>query len=195
MLVSVRERKIKRVVSRFKLNDMKYFPLLALVLAAGCATAPSSSSNDTYQQNLATAQAVLEAHSNADYDAWLSYHAEDAVIWGASYGSEKMTAPEAAELFATYHSVVEGISTAREVWLPGVDTLNLQADGSVRVYADWTSISKINGDTIDVRAYHFWNFDESGKITQAGNFFDASGLQAAIMAPAPEAETEEVAGE
>jgi ketosteroid isomerase-like protein len=157
---------------------MRAFPLLSILLIAGCAQAPS---NAEYQKNLATAKAVMQAHIDMDYDAWLAYYADDAVVWDAPYGTDKISAADAAVLFATHHDAFDGISMSREVWLPGVDTLNLQADGSVRAYINWAGTSKINGKKLDLRAYHYWNFNGDGKITQQGDFYDAGGVQSYVM--------------
>lgn len=168
---------------------MRILPLFAFAVLASCSQAPASSdaasANATYKANLATAQAANQAHIDADYDTWKSFYTEDAVIWDATYGSQKMTVAKAAETFAGHHAAIDGIRTAREVWLPGVDTLNLQADGSVRAYIDWNGTSKANGHELELRAYHYWNFDEAGKINQQGDFYDAGGLLVAAIPPPP----------
>lgn len=168
-----------------KSNAMRLSLFLAAALLAGCATQTDDSANEAYQKNLATAKAAIQSHIDADYDSWMTYHAEDAVVWGATYGSEKMSGAEAAVQFGGHHDAFDGIATTREVWLPGVDTLNLQADGSVRAYINWTATSKANGHEVNLRAYHYWNFNEDGKINQEGGFYDAGGLMAASIPPPP----------
>lgn len=172
---------------------MRTLPFFALALLASCSQAPTSGVSDTYKANLATAKAATQAHIDADYDTWMSLHTEDAEIWDAPYGSTKMTAAEGAKAFAGHHEAFEGIATTREVWLPGVDTLSLAADGSVRAYLTWTATSNANGHVANLRAYHYWNFDETGKINQEGGFYDAGGLEAACTPAAPAAEDAEVA--
>jgi ketosteroid isomerase-like protein len=155
---------------------MKYllFSMPFLVLA-GCAT---NANNAVYKKNLATAQAVLAAHAAADYDTWMTLHHEDAVIWDADYGSESMTRDEAALLYASHHEAIDGIDGSDAVWLPGVDTLSLEADGSVRAYINWKGTAVATGVSIDLRAYHYWNFKD-GKVVAEGNYYDAGGLIAA----------------
>lgn len=69
----------------------------------------------------------------------------------------------------------------------------LGADGSVRAYINWSATSKANGHEVNLRAYHYWNFNEEGKIMQEGGFYDAGGLAVAAttMPPAEEGEGEE----
>lgn len=174
-----------------KSNAMRLPFFFAAALLAGCASQADNAANEAYQKNLTTAKAAIQSHIDADYDSWMTYHAEDAVVWGATYGSEKMTGAEAAEQFGGHHDAFDGIATAREVWLPGVDTLNLQADGSVRAYINWTATSKANGHEVNLRAYHYWNFDEDGKINQEGGFYDAGGLLVASIPAPPKVEATE----
>ncbi len=102
---------------------MKYLLFsLPLLVLAGCS---SNANNADYKKNLATAQAVLAAHSTADYDTWSSLHHEDAVIWDANYGSASMTRDEAAVLYASHHEAIDGIDGSDAVWLPGVDTSHI----------------------------------------------------------------------
>lgn len=173
---------------------MRTLPVLAAILVAGCTAAPDHSASEAYQKNLATAKAAVQAHIDADYDAWLGYHSDDVAVWDAGYGTARMTGAEAAVSFAGHHDAFDGISTTREVWLPGVDTLSLEADGSVRAYINWTAVSKTNGNTVDLRAYHYWNFDDEGKINQEGGFYDAGGLMMAATTPPPPAPAEEGEG-
>lgn len=155
---------------------MKYLLFsLPLLVLAGCS---SNANNADYLKNLATVQAVLAAHSSADYDTWSSLHHEDAVIWDANYGSASMTREEAAVLYASHHEAIDEIDYSKAVWLPGVDTLSMEADGSVRAYINWKGTARASGVAIDLRAYHYWNFKD-GKIIAEGNYYDAGGLIAA----------------
>lgn len=172
---------------------MRLSVILAVLILAGCAAPADDAAKDTYSQNLATAKKAVQAHINADYDAWMECHAADAVIMDAGYGTTGMTPQEAATAFAGHHDAFDGISTSREIWLPGVDTLNLAADGSVRAYINWSATSKANGHEVNLRAYHYWNFNDEGKIMQEGGFYDAGGLAVAAttMPPTEEGEGEE----
>lgn len=155
-------------------------PNLLLLIALLLGSCAENSKNAEYQSNLKIAQATLQAHIDGDYDTWLTFHHPDAAVWGAEYGSQKMLPAEAAEQFATHHIAFANIHTNNEVWLPGVDTLSLLADGSVRAYINWGSTSNTTGEEINLRAYHYFNFID-GKISQSGNFYDAGGLYATVQ--------------
>ena len=76
------------------------------------------------------------------------------------------------------------------IWLPGVDDKTLVPDGSVRVYGTWKGVSNATGKPFSVDAYHYFMFNEAGKLVQSGDYFDATGMVMAV-APDPEESTEE----
>ena len=92
---------------------MRLSVILAVLILAGCAAPADDAAKDTYSQNLATAKAAVQAHINADYDAWMECHSDNAVIWDAGYGTTRMTPQEAATAFAGHHDAFDGISTTR----------------------------------------------------------------------------------
>jgi len=71
------------------------------------------------------------------------------------------------------------------IWLPGVDTVSLQNNGSVRVYGTWTGKSNETGKPFAVDSYHFFDIKD-GKIISSGDYFDATGMVMAISAATEE---------
>ena len=59
------------------------------------------------------------------------------------------------------------------IFLPGIDTLNLELDGSVRVYSAF--LLKINDQKIDMSFYGTYDF-RNDSIYQSHEFFDFGGL-------------------
>jgi len=59
------------------------------------------------------------------------------------------------------------------IFLPGIDTLNLELDGSVRVYSVF--LLKINDQKIDMSFYGTYDF-RNDSIYQSHEFFDFGGL-------------------
>ena len=72
-------------------------------------------------------------------------------------------------------------------WLPGVNEETLKPDGSVRVYGTWKGVSNSSGKSFSVDSYHYFEVKD-GKISQSGDFFDASGM---VMAVQPDPVIEE----
>lgn len=161
---------------------MKFLHFLPVVLLAACST---SAPNPEYAQNLKSAKAICQAHCDGDYDTWKSYFAEDAVIHAAEHGSAPLGVDEAAEFYSGFHAISEDI-TYEGIFLPGVDTLQMQPDGSVRAYIQWDSKFKPTGEPFPgvLKAYHYWNF-ENGKVNQAGTFYDAGGFSSLIASMMP----------
>ena len=65
------------------------------------------------------------------------------------------------------------------VWLPGIDTLTMKPDGSVRAYGRWSGKSLSTGREFSVMSYHNFDF-EDGKISSTGEYFDATGMVNAV---------------
>ena len=55
------------------------------------------------------------------------------------------------------------------------------------MYGTWKGTSKATGKSFSVIAYHYFEFKD-GKISQSGDFFDATGM---VMAVAPDEVTDE----
>ena len=64
-------------------------------------------------------------------------------------------------------------------WLPGSDSLGNQ-NGSVRVYGVWTATHTPTQKSVNLKSYHYWDFDENGLITQTGDYFDATGMMMSL---------------
>ena len=54
-----------------------------------------------------------------------------------------------------------------QVWLPGIDTLTMKPDGSVRAYGTWTGTSKSTGAVVGnpVHAWFKWDGDKVSEVT------------------------------
>jgi len=60
------------------------------------------------------------------------------------------------------------------IYLPGIDTVNLQMDGSVRVY--YSALISVKGEEIEITAYETVDFKD-GKISRIDHFSDISAFQ------------------
>ena len=65
-------------------------------------------------------------------------------------------------------------------WLPGSDSLG-NTNGSVRVYGVWTATHTATQKPINLRSYHYWDFDANGLILTTGDYFDATGMMMSLQ--------------
>jgi ketosteroid isomerase-like protein len=84
----------------------------------------------------------------------------------------------------------ENVTFTARAWLPGVDETTLKADGSVRVYGTWRGNSIDSGKSFSLDSYHYFSIKD-GKISQSGDYFDATGMVLATNADPVEEVTEE----
>jgi hypothetical protein len=103
------------------------------------------------------------------------------------YGKGEVGKEAVLEQAQFYMNNFENVTFNDPVWLPGVNNETLQPDGGVRVYGTWKGTSIATGKSFSVIAYHYFEFKE-GKISQSGDFFDATGM---VMAVAPDENAEE----
>ena len=75
-----------------------------------------------------------------------------------------------------YQDLYEDIKFTANYWLPGVDTLTLKNDGSVRVYGSWTGKHSETGNEFDLGSYHTFAWDKDDKLVGGGDWFDLTGF-------------------
>ena len=85
-------------------------------------------------------------------------------------------ARDKAETPDKYNLDYENVTFTANYWLPGVDTLSLKNDGSVRVYGTWSGVHSATGNEFSLGSYHTMAFDADGKISVGGDWFDLTGF-------------------
>ena len=138
------------------------------------------SEDPEYVANKAVVETMLQAYVDEDFEAWAATVSDT-----VKYGPSAYKYP--ASLFASgtkedfSHSVRSGMdefedmSIAQAVYLPGLDGVTAEPDGSVRVYWQLEVTHTATGVTVDPRFYA--NFDiDGGQITTATFFGDAGGV-------------------
>ena len=73
----------------------------------------------------------------------------------------------------------ENMNFTPTYWLPGSDSLG-NLNGSVRVYGVWTATHTPTQKSINLKSYHYWDFNDDGLITQVGDYFDATGMMMSL---------------
>ena len=155
--------------------------LKKIILAITVILFVSCGGNPNYETNLATAQKLFELHGEEKLDEQLALVSEDIKIYTPMYGSsEPMGYDVYASMLKGYHDNFEDIKYNAQAWLPGVDTLSLKPDGSVRTYGTWTGKNTASGKNFEVLFYHYMTFDENGMIINGGDFGDATGTVVAV---------------
>ena len=153
----------------------KYIMILIALFMISC------DNDNGYSENVKAVKKVVSAFELGDVEIWKEAVSEDLVhsppVYGTAENSGNYDSALAQAEF--YINNFENIKFNNPVYLPGVDTVSLKNNGSVRVYGTWTGTSKSTGREFSNRAYH-WFEVEDGKITNAGDFFDATGMVAAV---------------
>ena len=141
----------------------------------------SCDSDNGYADNVKAVKKLVSAFEKADVQIWKDVVSEDLVHTPPVYGTEENGGDYESALAQAefYINNFENIKFTNPVYLPGVDTVSLKNNGSVRVYGTWTGVSKSTGREFSNRSYH-WFEVEDGKITNAGDFFDATGMINAV---------------
>ncbi len=154
---------------------LKLFLISAGILFVSCADNPN------YDKNLATAQKLFALHGEEKLDEQLALVSKDIQIEVPMYGSNELLGYDAyAAMLKGYHNNFEDVQYNAEVWLPGVDTVSLKADGSVRTYGTWTGKNSTTGKSINLKGYWYFNFDDDGKVIAQGDYFDYGGMMQAV---------------
>lgn len=154
--------------------------ILTVALFVAC------NNNPKYEQNLATAQKLFELHGEERLGEQLALVSKDIKLYTPMYGSSEPLGYDAyVNMLKGYQNNFEDVKYNAQAWLPGVDTLTLKPDGSVRTYGTWTGKNSATGKEINLSGYWYFNFDANGKIIAQGDFFDYGGMMQAVAPKHP----------
>lgn len=152
----------------------KLFLLLSIVLFVSCST-----SNPDYDANLVLAKKWVQAFETGDIELWKEVVSEDIQDIAPMYGMGRVGYDASFQVADFYVKNYTNVKFNEPVWLPGIDTLTMKPDGSVRAYGRWSGTSKSTGREFSVMSYHNFDF-EDGKIVTTGEYFDATGMVNAV---------------
>ena len=159
---------------------MKKTFIMLVFLLASC-SAPQQ--NPDFEKNVELAKNYFSTFVTEDFDATAAPLSDDVEWQGCFYGTKLMNKDQAMEYSKGWHDAMENISYTAENYLPGVDPETGLLNGSVRTYGTWTGTNTASGKDFEISMYHYFTFNEDGKIINAGDYGDATGL---IMAVAPD---------
>jgi len=147
--------------------------ILAIVMY-GCDT-----SHKDYEANKKIAQQWVKAFETSNIDLWKEVVSKDLLDQAPMYGMGQVNYDVSLQVGEFYTNNYKNVKFNNPTWLPGIDTVTLKPDGSVRAYGTWTGESISTGRTFSLNAYHYFTF-EDGKIVSSGEFFDATGMINAV---------------
>jgi ketosteroid isomerase-like protein/heme-degrading monooxygenase HmoA len=139
----------------------------------------SCNSNPDYEKNLATAKKWVQAFEDGNIDLWREVVSEDVQDIAPMYGMGQVDYNTSLQVAEFYVQNYTDVRFNDPVWLPGIDTLTMKPDGSVRAYGRWSGKSLSTGREFSLMSYHNFDF-EDGKISSTGEYFDATGMVNAV---------------
>ena len=159
---------------------MKKIFIMLVFLLASCS---SPQQNPDFEKNVELAKNYFATFVTEDFDATAALLSDDVEWQGCFYGTDLMNKEQAMEYSKGWHDAMENITYTAQNYLPGVDPDSGLLNGSVRTYGTWTGTNTASGKDFEISMYHYFTFNEDGKIINAGDYGDATGL---IMAVAPD---------
>lgn len=169
--------------------------LIALILFISCAnetdtkieiseanTIESSSEaedkNETYQRNSSNLKILFDHWEAKDVESSVSLLSDDFVETGTGFGEKDRNRSEWKANMDDMMSVMTP-SLKNAIYLPGIDTVNFDPDGSVRYYGTWNfSVGEKNED---IKVYGTANFNDEGLITTLAHYADFGVTMMQIM--------------
>ena len=148
---------------------MKKMILIIGLLVMSCSTNPD------YSNNLKLAKKWVQAFETSNLDLWKEVVSQELVDAAPMYGMGQVDYQTSLGIAEFYVQNYTNVKFENSVWLPGIDTLTMKPDGSVRAYGTWTGTSKSTGRNFSLNSYHNFDFKD-GKISSTGEYFDATGM-------------------
>jgi hypothetical protein len=158
-----------------------YSILFASIFFIGCQPKPDNSANEAFEKNSKTVMTNIEGWQSENLD--YSTYAKDFAMLDTGFGvakdslnlDEMMTSDK--QSWATFNFK---LLTSPPVLLPGVNTQNKLADGSVRHYSSWEVTLPATDSTTAksgvIKLYESFDFDAEGKIRYQQVYGDFGGL-------------------
>ena len=132
-----------------------------------------------YEKNLATLKSGITAFENEKIDDWAATIADNAVFNSPAYGAKPAGKAEWKKGHEAYFADWDSLKLVDPNFLPGIDSITHEFDGSVRYYGFWNGVHK-SGVRTSVSFYGTYDFDKDGKVVNGSDFFDLGGLMNAV---------------
>ena len=150
--------------------------IVAVLVACNNSTAvKTTTAEEAYTKNLATAQAFFAAFAAKDSVKMASYVTDNFMWSPPAVGQDSLSKDVWYAQMQVFMSTFNDITFTNPLWRKGVDMDN-NLDGSVRVYGLWNSKFASSGKTGLLKYYCTFDFDKDGKIAWQGEFYNAADL-------------------
>ena len=136
--------------------------------------------NPNFEKNVELAKNWFITFTSEDLEGCAEMMSEDVEWRSCFYGAPAMDKKATIEYMKGWQDAMENIKYTPENYLPGVDPETGQLNGSVRTYGTWRGTNTASGKDFEILMYHYFTFNEDGKIINAGDFGDATGLMMAV---------------
>ena len=133
-----------------------------------------------YEKNLAVLKASLTAFENEQIDEWATSLADNAVWNSAAYGSPAGTKEDWKKTLTYYVTEWDSLKLTNATFLPGIDSVSHEPDGSVRYYGNWVGFHNKSGLKTSINYYATLEFNSDNKVTSASEYMDIGGLLNAV---------------
>ena len=160
-----------------------------LVPPAGDTEKVSNLSNSpVYLENLAVVKAYHDAIINEDIETLATMVSDTVKYNSPRYGSTVGTKEDWTGRLQGWFDNFEDFAIEDVVFLPGLDGVTAEPDGSVRCYVHWNNT---HSSGVKVAPWYYANYDlEGGKIVTALIFGDSGGVRNYIAEAAAASESE-----
>ena len=142
-------------------------------------TSKTSDAKALYEKNLASLRAGITAFENENMDDWAATVADDAVWNSPAYGAKPASKEDWKKALTAYTTDWDSLKLVNPIFLPGIDSITHEFDGSVRYYGNWEGVHK-SGIKTSVNFYGTYEFNKDGKVRDGSDFFDVGGLMNAV---------------
>ncbi len=150
----------------------KLFKLLMLaVLVSAC----SKGNHAEFETNTATAKKYFELHQAENSEEMFELLHDDLEWHIPVYGSPMVDIDGLKDAILNYQQSFDNMNFTADYWLPGINVETGELDGSTRVYGTWTADHVASGKSVNLTAYHSFDFKD-GKIVGGGDWFDFGGM-------------------
>lgn len=142
----------------------------------------SASDNETkalFEKNLGMLKDGISAFEKEDLNGWAATVADSAKWLSPAYGAVKGNKEDWKKALGGFTADWDSIKLVNPSFLPGIDSVTQQFDGSVRYYGEWQAVHK-SGIRTRVNYYGTYDFNKDNKVVDASEFYDLGGLMNAV---------------